>query len=335
MTRRRPRLPFAGLVVGFMTVIAMMTWGSRNTVAAEIMVGSVGLVVLVVDAVISFRAVGAPDLAVLPLDDGDVGDEVRLLVTARHRGRPLLASLAGAPARDRFALPAPGTGILRLVLNDPGFATELDVDVACTGPFGLIRTARRVRVPLGAPAIAGPPVFEHLYDPPPVRPVFAGPSPGMPKGVDLTRGVRPYLPGDHRRSVHWNATAHTGTLMVREREGTGAVRVRVVIALTRTGPASVVTAGRANALIRDLVAQGCEVEVVTLEAAGRELAPPAGPYRPPSAERGLPPYQTVARPVTDLTTLRTRLSLLLVGTPAELPSSLPTRLISDAGDRWL
>src|ERR1035441_10897754 len=32
------------------------------------------------------------------------------------------------------------------------------------------------------------------------------------------RGIRPYQPGDLKRSVHWPATSHTGTLMVSETE---------------------------------------------------------------------------------------------------------------------
>ena len=188
---------------------------------------------------------------------------------------------------------------------------------------------------LAPPSAIGPPRLGHLYDAPPIRPVFAGPSPGSPKGVDLTRGVRPYLPGDPRRSVHWNATAHTGVLMVREREGTGAVRIRVVIAMTRSGPASVVTAGRANALIRDFVGRGCEVELVTLESTGRLVPDVTRPYGPAPVERGLPPFVTASAMVTDLTQLRHRLSMLVVGLPDVKEAKIPTRIVSDVGDQWV
>ena len=40
----------------------------------------------------------------------------------------------------------------------------------------------------------------------------------VPSGAGEPRGVRPYQPGDTRRSVHWPATSHVGALMVREKE---------------------------------------------------------------------------------------------------------------------
>ena len=45
------------------------------------------------------------------------------------------------------------------------------------------------------------------------------------------RGVRPYRPGDHRRWVHWPATAHSGELMVREMEGPTAEPVTLEVHL--------------------------------------------------------------------------------------------------------
>ena len=40
----------------------------------------------------------------------------------------------------------------------------------------------------------------------------------IPAGIGEPRGVRPYRAGDTRRSVHWPATSHVGTVMVREKE---------------------------------------------------------------------------------------------------------------------
>ena len=40
----------------------------------------------------------------------------------------------------------------------------------------------------------------------------------VPSTIGEPRGVRPYAPGDPRRAVHWPATSHSGTLMVRESE---------------------------------------------------------------------------------------------------------------------
>jgi uncharacterized protein (DUF58 family) len=334
MTRRQISPRAVGWIVLGLTFIVAGSWSSRTPAGVALALTAL-VVALLADLVVVFRSSRAFDLTLVPLDDGDVNDEIRILVSARHRGRPMVVSLAGAPVTDRFVLRAPGTGILVFAVGDPGWFTHQDVDVMVVGPLGLIRSARRVRVPISPPLALGPPVFEHLFHSPPIRPVFAGPSPGSPRGHDLTRGVRPYVPGDNRRSVHWNATAHTGQLMVREREGSGAVRIRVIVVLTRIGPASVVTAGRANAFVRDFVGRGCQVELVTLESSGRSFGWLTKPYSPVARQVGVPPHRTVSAMITDLTQLRYRLAMLVIGPPAYKESSIPTRIITDTGDRWV
>jgi uncharacterized protein (DUF58 family) len=329
--RYRPRPIGAALI--FLVVIVVPNWSGRT--AGLVLVGVVLLGLLIGDGVLATRGVAEPDLTIVPLEDGDVNDEIRVLVSARHRGRPLVVSLPYAAGQVGFVLPAPGSGVLVLRLADPGWTLQQDVDVEAIGPFGLIGVARRVRVPVTPPLAVGPPVFGHAFTAPPIRPVFAGPSPGSPKGVELTRGVRPYLPGDSRRSVHWRMTAHAGSLMVREREGSGAVRIRVVIAMTRDGAASVVTAGRANAFVREFVGQGCEVELVTLESSGRALGPLTGAYTMPSREIGQPPHHTVSAMVADLAQLRKRLAMVVVGLPEVREARILTRVISDMGDQWV
>jgi uncharacterized protein (DUF58 family) len=334
MTRRQIMPRAAGWIVLVLALLIAMGWSSRTREGGALALLAL-LGAVLVDLVVAFRSSRAFDLTLVPLDDGDVNDEIRILVSARHRGRPMLVSLAGASVSDRFVLQAPGTGILLFAVANPGWFTHEDLDVMVVGPLGLIRSARRLRVPIAPPLALGPPVFEHLFQTPPIRPVFAGPSPGSPRGHDLTRGVRPYVPGDNRRSVHWNATAHTGQLMVREREGSGAVRIRVIIVLTRIGPASVVTAGRANAFVREFVGRGCQVELVTLESSGRSSGWLTKPYSAVARQVGVPPHRTVSAMITDLTQLRYRLAMLVVGPPAYKESSIPTRIITDTGDLWV
>ncbi len=334
MSRRLVRPRPTGLIVGAVLVLTLGGW-DVTTRPGVVLVAVVLTTLLLWDLTVTVRSTALFDLGIVPLDDGDVADEIRLLVSARHQGRPLFVTIAGGSMADQFVLPSPGSGVLVFRLDDPGWAREQDVDVRVVGPFGLVSAARRVRVPLAPPVAAGPPVFEHVFSSPPIRPVFAGPAPGAPRGTELTRGVRPYRPGDSRRTVHWRATAHVGSLMVREREGTGAVRIRVVLLLHRVGPSSVVTAGRASALIREFVGRGCEVELVTLESSDRSVGPVTKPYRPPAREVGLPPHRTVTAMVADLAQLRRRLAVVVVGPPLWSPSSIPTRIVSDAGDEWV
>ena len=61
------------------------------------------------------------------------------------------------------------------------------------------------------------------------------------------RGVRPYRPGDHRRWVHWPATAHSGELMVREMEGPTAEPVTLEVHLPADADAAERMAERAMA----------------------------------------------------------------------------------------
>jgi uncharacterized protein (DUF58 family) len=326
--------PVAWFVVLFEIVAVLGLNAALSRYPAIVFVAVVFSVVFVVDGTLAFRAIAAPRLQISPVRSGDVGDEIELLISVRHTGRPLLLAIAGYYASDRFLVPAPGTGIFQLVLATPGRYTHQDVDVLAMGPFGLVSSTRRLRIELAAPIAVGPPSFAHMYPPAPVRPVFVGPSPGSPKGTELTRGVRPYLPGDHRRAVHWNMTAHTGSLMVREREGSGAIRVRVVLAILRPGPAAVVAAGRANAFIREFVGQGCEVELLTLQDNGRIVAALNKPYMPPSREDGLPPYRTVEGMIVDDRQIRERLCVAVPGLPEFRSAKIPTRIISDVGDQW-
>lgn len=60
------------------------------------------------------------------------------------------------------------------------------------------------------------------------------------QGLDLY-GVRKYLPGDDLRRIHWKATAHTGELVVTERERRYSMAATAVIDLSRD-----VHAGRGN-----------------------------------------------------------------------------------------
>ena len=90
---------------------------------------------------------------------------------------------------------------------------------------GLLRALRAVVVgprDLGAapPAAARGPEARRTGSPAVPRPESSiGDAPlRIPSGAGEPRGVRPYRPGDTRRSVHWPATSHVGSLMVRENE---------------------------------------------------------------------------------------------------------------------
>ena len=67
------------------------------------------------------------------------------------------------------------------------------------------------------------------------RAAHFGLSESTPIGDEVYRSVRPYVRGDSRRRVHWKASAHHGSLMVKESDGTGIVSLRIVLQLDAPG----------------------------------------------------------------------------------------------------
>lgn len=88
-------------------------------------------------------------------------------------------------------------------------------------------------------------------------------------GDDTTRGVREYVDGDPIRSVHWPATARTGTIMIRELEGPR--RPQVVIVADLRGPDPEGVASRAAGMADDALRQGARVHLATAEVGGPHL----------------------------------------------------------------
>jgi uncharacterized protein (DUF58 family) len=88
--------------------------------------------------------------------------------------------------------------------------------ISAGDPFGLFRATRRYGV--GSAVIIHPPIYTTLPIPLP-----AGQSSGRARARERTHqatinaaGARDYQPGDPLRWVHWRASAHHDTLMVRE-----------------------------------------------------------------------------------------------------------------------
>src|SRR5690606_6343649 len=76
-----------------------------------------------------------------------------------------------------------------------------------------------------------------------------------------------------RRRVHWKATAHGGQLMVTERDGTGVAHVQVVVQLDGPSAAAEAALGRAAWIVREALARGWRVELVTVQPRAVPSAP--------------------------------------------------------------
>jgi uncharacterized protein (DUF58 family) len=154
--------------------------------------------------------------------------------------------------------------------NRRGMHQGVVVDIATAAPFALQWWTRRVELPL--------PSALHV-SPRRGRPQVLTRQKGEEGGVRVewipadegeTRGARPYTSGDNRRQVHWRATAHTGELMVRERERQppSAEPVTVKVVLPGDPEEAERVAERALGTVVRLLSQGSSVQLATLESSG-------------------------------------------------------------------
>lgn len=216
---------------------------------------------------------------------GLVGPAIAVqLVTVRVVSSPADA-IAGAPTTLQVSLSAPGevrpvrppgpTALsgrapivtLEVVPARRGVVETCTLEVASAAPFGLCWWTRVLTVPLPRPmAVApragdlSPAVPDTLLDP--------CEATGASGRSTMTRGARPYEPGDARRLVHWPLSAHSGRLMVRETDRRSPRTVVVDGFLPDDPIAADVHAGRVLATVLQLLGQGCRVQLRTVEPGG-------------------------------------------------------------------
>lgn len=259
----RPRRSLGPVAAGVLTLAA---WGGVAHNSGDGWVQALGALLA------AFLLVGlaAPALAVR---------RIKCAVTANPgdctAGYPVPVEVAvSAGARLQPLLPpgpsviAPGPCTLTLVPARRGVYEACRLEVASAAPFGLLWWTRTVTVPLA-------------------RPLFVAPRPGTPDPSVLAaarsqgedgrrfgtrvgepRSVRPYQVGDLRHWVHWPATAHTRTLMVREMEGPLAQPLTVRALLPDDPDAADHRAGQVLATVAQLLAAGRVVRLETIEARG-------------------------------------------------------------------
>jgi uncharacterized protein (DUF58 family) len=143
------------------------------------------------------------------------------------------------------------------------------VEVSSAAPLGLLWWRRTLVVHLDAPLEIGPRRLEASLD----DLSWSGDSrsadaaPGR-AGHDTVRSVRPYLPGDAARLVHWPATARWGDVMVREMEDPELPRLAIIADLRFGGRRGEDAASRAAGLAEAALGRGIPVWLLTAERAG-------------------------------------------------------------------
>jgi len=200
--------------------------------------------------------------------DGTAGLPVELVAdaTTRLRVKPVYP-----PGPESFVgphtAPTPARPITVLPLCR-GVHDHVVVEVASAAPFGLLWWRKTVVVALPRTLHVGPRLGRPLALPGKGEDTSGAGVVDSAVQIGEPRGVRPYRPGDHRRFVHWPATAHSGELMVREMEGPSAEPVTLEIHLPADGDAAERMAERAMATVVALVDRGASVLLTTTEATG-------------------------------------------------------------------
>jgi uncharacterized protein (DUF58 family) len=205
--------------------------------------------------------------------DAVAGETVRLTMTANGPLRITPKYPHGPVCRAVGRSRGPRPVEVSLVPERRGVVDEVVVELASCAPFGLLWWARDVTVELHRP----------LH----VAPRFGQPGPigarsdntagdaqrRVPAGLGEPRGVRPYRPGDTRRSIHWPATSHVGVLMVREKERQTDDPIVVDVVLPRDVLAAEAETERVMAAVDRYLASGRPVVLGTDEQNGRTVRP--------------------------------------------------------------
>ena len=203
-------------------------------------------------------------LRIRPLDPP--GPEV---FVGPHRSPPGAAPRRGALSSGGGA---DGSGdALTLLAVHRGVHDRVVLEIASAAPFGLLWWRKTVEVLLPRVLHVGPRLGRPLALPPGREDISGSGYLNAPVQIGEPRGVRPYRPGDHRRWVHWPATAHSGELMVREMEGPAAEPVTVEVHLPSDPDAAERMAERALATVVAIVDRGASVLLATTEGSGPKL----------------------------------------------------------------
>jgi uncharacterized protein (DUF58 family) len=201
--------------------------------------------------------------------DSEAGSTVTLTLLANGPMRLRPKYPVGPVARAEGSSHGPRVVTVDVTPDRRGVFDHLAVELASCAPFGLLWWAKEVEVALVRPLHVAP----RASTAGPIE-TATGTSAGdadlrIPAGLGEPRGVRPYEPGDARRSVHWPATSHVGSLMVRETERQMDDPIVVDVVLPRDPAEAEAESERVMAAVTQYLARGRSVVLGTHEADGR------------------------------------------------------------------
>jgi len=307
------------LAITLVAFLAFLLWLVTQSFP-QLLVAVALLAAIVLDAVTAGHALHGLEPSVRGTRELVAGQPTRWVLSIEGVRRPIVVAPARVPRCDEVRVETSVPGIIELPPLSRGVLHSLVLDITATGATGLFECGRRCLVQLPQVSLVGPQPLPQPIDWPAPRAVRFGVAETAPSGTDLFRGVRDYVRGDPRRSIHWKATAHRGQLMVAERDGTGVVALRVIVQLPPSGAAADATAARAAFVADEALRRGWIVRMVTL--APVHLAPeaparPTSPFgAPPPPPRAVPvPLRTVDHEVRDHRAVLRELAVASSGSP--------------------
>jgi uncharacterized protein (DUF58 family) len=274
-TRRAPGIPrphhaLARTSVGILVVIGWSAIGHQSGSGWVVALGGLVAATFVLGMVVPLLAVSTTRLAVVEVPaDAEARSPFRVELVSSRRARLRPVSLTGEPV----CAGPDGTAGLVVVPARRAVLETMVVQVETAAPFGLLWWSRQVRLDLPRPVHVAPrkgaPLPEVLER---ARRASMGSTAVQSSSGDL-RAVREYRHGDSPRRVHWPATAHGMTLMVRETDE-GIVTTAVVSAdLPEEPEAAEARAERVLGTVVELLQSGAGVRLETVESgAGRVSA---------------------------------------------------------------
>ena len=190
-----------------------------------------------------------------------------MMASGPIRIRPVVPS--GPDARASGSARGPRQVGVEVAPERRGVLETVVVEVASSSPFGMLWWAKDVVVPLPrplhvAPRLGAPGDAEVVTDD------SAGEALRRVRSeTGEARGIRQYQPGDLKRSVHWPATSHTGTLMVSETEIPTDSPVVVDVTLPPGPDAAEREAERVMSMVAGYLTRGVPVMMSSFEPGGR------------------------------------------------------------------
>ena len=300
---RRPpgEMTAAGLGMLLLGVYSLAQ-GAEGEHDGLVLVGAFAFAIVVVGIVWPIIALRRVEVSVTGPRDATVGDRITLPITMKGRVSRLEVRLLDPPGEWRRTV-APGYGELVHIAARRGVFRVVRVEIRGGGPLGVFLRRRTLWARLPVPVTVGPRPLPMRYEPqalPLGNSVSVSAAPVAPGG-DAVRSVRPYVPGDAGRLVHWPTSARLGELAVRELEPPAIIGVAIAVDGRGTELEPEMAASRAAGLGRAALRRGASVLLLTCEQTGPVVA-------------------TVTSPLE----LGRRLARMVPGVPPDPPAGWPT-----------